>query len=320
LAWRLEVSQKYILLGYTTRQVLKYTCVASSTWYDYLKRLQSPQEDKRAFNRGRLPPGYSFDAQGKKVFDCQIVRALKKYRDDINFHNGGGYIKLKYYLKKDYGYCVNKKKIYRLCKEHDLLLPKRKKNKWRNRKICINRTITAPNQLWEFDIKYGYIHGEDRYFFFLGFIDVYSRKIVSYYTGTSCTGKDMAFTFDQALKKNNICSQNKLTIRSDHGTQMRSIAFTKYVSSRKPLQIEREFIPPSTPNKNAHIESFNSIFETEFLQVRFFKDMKDVYRQVNEFIERYNSYRIHSSLKYFSPIEAESRILAGQLKIKPVRL
>ena len=156
--------------------------------------------------------------------------------------------------------------------------------------------------------------------FFLGFIDVYSRKMVSYYTGTSCTGSDMAFTFDEGLRKNNICSENKLTIRSDHGTQMKSHAFRSYLATREQLQVDHEFIPPSTPNKNAHIESFNSIFETEFLQVRYFKDMKDVYNQVGEFIERYNSYRIHSSLKYLSPEEAEKEMLLGNFKVKPVRL
>lgn len=303
-----------------TLRVLKYTGVASSSWYAYLKRLYNPKEDMRKFNAGRNIPGYSFDLNGQKIEDKLIVSALKKYRAHINFHNAGGYIKLTHYLKRDYGFCVNKKKVYRLCREHKILLPKRKRNKWRNRKICSNRIITAPNQLWEFDIKYGYIHGENRYFFFLGFIDVYSRKIISFYTGTSCTGKDMAFTLDQALKKNNIAHQNKLTIRSDHGTQMKSLAFSKYLSSKESIDIDHEFIPPSTPNKNAHIESFNSIFEMEFLQVRFFEDMKDVYRQVGEFVESYNSYRIHSSLKYLSPIEAEKRMLTGDLTIKPVKL
>jgi putative transposase len=320
LAWRLKVSAKFIELGFSTRQVLKHTGVASSTWYAYLKCLKHSKEDKRKHNIGRLAPGYSFDIHGNKIADALIVNALKKYREDINFHNGGGYLKFKHYLKKDYGYCVNKKKIYRLCKEHKLLLPLRKKKKWRNRKICMNRVITAPNQLWEFDIKYGYIHGENRYFFFLGFIDVYSRKMISYYTGTSCKAKDMAFTLDEALRRNSISEENKLTIRSDHGTQMKSFAFKKYLDSRKDLQLDHEFIPPSTPNKNAHIESFNSIFETEFLQVRYFQNMKDVYKQVGEFIDLYNSYRVHSSLKYLSPDVAERKMLSGDLKIKPVRL
>ena len=242
-----------------------------------------------------------------------------QYRNKEFLQNAGGYIKIKYYLEQDYGLKINKKKIYRLCKINSLLLPKRKKHKWRNRKICRNRLINAPNQLWQFDIKYGYIHGEDKYFFFLGFIDVYSRKLLSYYTGTSCTGKDMAFTLDQALKNNNLLDENKLTIRSDHGTQMKSHAFRGYVESQE-LNLEHEFIPPSTPNKNAHIESFNSIFETEFLQVSFFKSMRDVYTKVGRFVNHYNSYRVHSSLKYHCPNVAEKKILQGKLEIKPVRL
>ena len=130
----------------------------------------------------------------------------------------------------------------------------------------------------------------------------------------------MVFTLDTALKKNNISSENTLTIRSDHGTQMKSFAFREYLSSKNKMQIDHEFIPPSTPNKNAHIESFNSIFETEFLQVRYFQNMKEVYQQVVKFIDLYNSYRVHSSLNYLSPIEAEAKMLTGELQIKPVRL
>jgi len=299
---------------------LKYTGVASSTWYAYIERLKHPKEDGRKTNGGRPLPGYSFHVKGHRVGDNEIVKLLRRYRSSLLFHNGGGYIKLKYYLLKEAGLIVNKKKVYRLCKTHKLLLPKRKKNKWRNRKICINRLITAPKQLWEFDIKYGYIHGEDRYFFFLGFIDVYSRKIVSYYTGTSCTGKDMAFTLDQALKKSGLTSENKLTIRSDHGTQMKSHAFRRYLDTQKTLELDHEFIPPSTPNKNAHIESFNSIFEVEFLQVRYFENMKEVYKQVGDFIHYYNTSRVHGSLKYCSPLEAEEKMLQGTLKIPPVKL
>jgi putative transposase len=72
---------------------------------------------------------------------------------------------LHYYLKRNEGFIVNHKKLYRLCKENNLLLPKIIKNKF-PRKISINRKVTKPNQVWEFDIKYSYIHGENRHFLF----------------------------------------------------------------------------------------------------------------------------------------------------------
>ena len=72
------------------------------------------------------------------------------------------------------------KKVYRLCREFGLLLPRPKKKRRKYEKICVNRRINGPNQLWEFDIKQGVIHGENRAFYFLAFIDVFLREIVGY--------------------------------------------------------------------------------------------------------------------------------------------
>ena len=57
-------------------------------------------------------------------------------------------------------------------------------------KVCVNRKINGPNQLWEFDIKQGVIHGENRVFYFLAFIDVFLREIVGYHIGLSCPEKN----------------------------------------------------------------------------------------------------------------------------------
>lgn len=69
------------------------------------------------------------------------------------------------------------------------------------------------------------------------------------------------------------------------------------------IGLEHEFIPVRCPNKNAYIESFFSIYESQFLQVRYFKSLKEVYEQTDEFIRFYNEKRLHSSLGYRSPKE-----------------
>ncbi|MCP3923182.1 MAG: transposase [Desulfobacterales bacterium] len=56
------------------------------------------------------------------------MEAIGKYRNLKEFANGGGYQKLTHYLRRDYNYFVNSKKVYRLCKENDFLLPKKRKD------------------------------------------------------------------------------------------------------------------------------------------------------------------------------------------------
>jgi putative transposase len=76
--------------------------------------------------------------------------------------------------------------VARLCKLHGLTLKKRLKKKSKFRKVSKNHNVNRENQVWEFDMKYGYLHGEKRFFFLLAFIDVFNRQIKSWYVGHQC--------------------------------------------------------------------------------------------------------------------------------------
>lgn len=246
---------------------------------------------------GRPIPGFSLAQDGTKTPDDIIVAKLKEYRNDINFQNGIGCRALHEYLELDHKITVNHKKIYRLCKENNLLLKRKKKIK-KVKRLANNIEITGPNQLWQFDIKYGYIHGENRPFYFLAFIDVFTKKVVSYHLGKSCSNEDLKLTLKAALKLLTREERDVLIIRSDNGPQMSSNNFKSYINS---LDLTHEYTPIRCPNKNAYIESFFSIFDTEFLQVRYFLSMREVHRQVGEWVIWYNNKRLHSSLNYNSP-------------------
>lgn len=196
---------------------------------------------------------------------------MKKYRSQIEFINAGGYQKLKHYIRRDHGFFIKGKKLYRLCKKNKHLLPINKKKIKNNRKICTNKDVDGPNQLWEFDIKYGYVPGESRHYYMLVFIDVFNRKLVKFHIGLTCKAIDLKYTFNEALIKENITDNKSLTIRSDNGPQMTLHMFREYIET---LELEHEFIPPGECNKNAHVESFNSIIESDILQVRYFKTLK----------------------------------------------
>ncbi|WP_431732290.1 IS3 family transposase [Clostridium botulinum] len=63
------------------------------------------------------------------------------------------YRKIMHYLKRQYGLIINHKKVYRLCKELDILKNQRAIKPKVKRSIAANRIITDSNQLWEMDIK-----------------------------------------------------------------------------------------------------------------------------------------------------------------------
>lgn len=301
----------------THSQIIGTTKISRSTWY---AANSEKREDRRKYNKGRPKTRISKTLNGTTIDDSEVVRAIKNIRNEPFFTNGGGYKKITEYLRRDYGYHVNKKKVYRLCKENQLLLPQKIKRIKGRTPISINRVITAPLQLWELDIKYGYIMGERRFFFLMAIIDVYLRYVVGFHIGLRCLGSDLVRTLGMALDKMKIKSDHPVVIRMDNGPQMTSNIMFKFANEKSDKLIH-ELIPLQTPNKDAHIESFYSILETECFQTHVFQTYQEAYKTSYDFIDFYHSRRVHGSLGYRTPLECLELHKNGKLfGVKSIRL
>ncbi|MDK2788875.1 MAG: putative transposase [Epulopiscium sp.] len=186
------------------------------------------------------------------------------------------------------------------------------KNKFQTpRKLAKREKVTSPNQLWQMDVKYGYITGTGRFFFQLSAIAVFDRSIVGYHIGLSATAKDACRVLINALKKRGLAPGMKLpVIRTDNGSQFISKLFKETCNT---WDIEHERIPVKTPNINAYIESFHAILEDECYKRNEFADFAEVYQIVSEYIDYYNNRRRHSSINYLAPNEFYKSITNGQI-------
>jgi putative transposase len=292
--------------------VLRLVKIPRSSYYYY----KNDRVAEKTVSEGRPAPGYSFQENGARIADEQIQEWLMELiaGDGYNY----GYRKLTVILKREYGLKINKKKVYRLCKKLGILRPQRKIQTKYPRKLARNRTIIASNQLFETDIKYGYISGEDRFFFIQSCIDVYDRSIISYHIGLSCEAKDVVRTLQRALLKRQLFEMpTKPVIRSDNGPQFVSHAFELACES---FEVEHERIPPRTPNMNAHIESFHRILQDDCLSRYDFGSYGEAYEAVTEFIQFYNERRIHSSIQDLAPADFYKQNLVLPIPIKTVRV
>lgn len=275
---RRAVVEEFHAADESVRRVCKIASLSRSQFY-YRKRIREVKPV------GRPCPGYTVNRDGRRIEDELIVNCLKSYRSQIEFLNGGGVRKLTHYMAIEHSIYVNHKKVYRICAENQLLLfrtPDRSKKQ--KKKRCNYREITKPNQLWQFDLKYIYVHGESRWCFMLVFIDVFSKKVINYFIGTSVKAGDLIFTLNQALIKEGITPEHELMIRSDNGPQMSSNRFYFYLK-RLEQKLSHEFIPPRTPNRNAYIEAFFSILENEWIVPRYFHTYADAYKAMVDFVE-----------------------------------
>ena len=292
------------------RTVLRICGVPRSTYY---YRLQHP-EPQQPVGKGRPVPGFSYDKTGAQVKDIRIKTWLRRL---ILGDNGAfGYRKLTVLLRRKHGLLINKKKVYRLCKALNLLAPQREKTNTVPRKVANNRVVTGPNQLWQMDIKYGYVAGQRRHFFLSSIIDVFDRNIVAYHRGSTCCTPEILQTLQKALSARCV-GQAQPVIRTDNGPQFVSKAFHAYCEQ---AGVEHERIPPQTPNKNAFIESFHSILERECYQRNCFESKEEAFAEVDRFIRYYNNDRIHGSLNDWPPKEYLRMIQAGSLSPKPIEL
>lgn len=276
--------------------------------------------DQRNNNPGRRPPGYTVNRDGVIILDSTVENIIRGYRSQAEYSNAAGVRKLKHLMRRDFRFYLNEKKIYRICLENGLLLSKRKKQGVARRRLAVNRQVTALHQVWQFDLKYGYVDGEGKFFFVLGFIDVFTRKVVGEHIGLSCKAGDLCFALQQALESEGITDDHQLVIRSDNGPQMTSKEFAQWLASLE-KKLMHEFIPVQTPNKNAHIESFFSILEIEFLCVTYFTTFAEAYEKTKAFIRFYNEKRIHGSIGYITPTEAMEKLKRGDLlNIKTINM
>lgn len=223
-----------------------------------------------------------------------------------------GYRKLTVWLRREHELQINKKSVYRLLDEAGLLQGRRFPAAAGRpaRQLARNRVVTGPNQLWETDLKYGYVSGVDRFFYLCSVIDVFDRSILAYHIGWTCTAQQALRALHAAAERRRTDWDPRTapTIRTDNGPQFTSHAWADGVAA---LGIEHERIPNATPNKNAHIESWHSILERDCLGNQIFNTLAEAYETLAIWITYYNERRMHGSLHDWPPAHFYQGALRG---------
>jgi len=279
--------------------VLRILGLSESTYYDRKKRIATAQTEQVVENRkGRPVPGFSLTATDEKVSDEQIKKWLLELLEGEE--HVYGYRLLARCIRDRYGVILNKKKSYRLCKELGILKRARRRVQEHPRRLPKNHVITRSNQLWQMDIKYGYVIGKERFFFVLSIIDVFDRVVVQQYRGPVCEAKHVVQTLCRGLESRIKPGEVMPVIRSDNGPQFVSKLFGDTCES---LDLVHERIPPRTPNMNAYIESFHSLLERDLFGVRDFMTFEEAYEALDQYMDFYNNRKMHGSLKDMPPVK-----------------
>ena len=185
--------------------------------------------------------------------------------------------------------------------------PKKKNSmSHKEKSLIVNLTkniyLSSINQVWTTDITYIKTI-DDGWVYLSSIMDLFSRKIIAWNVEPNMKKETVLKTLNMAFKLRNY--PHNVIIHSDKGSQYRSFAFRKLVTKNFCLFSYTSLNHSCDENSNQ--ESFHASLKKEFLYHRSFKNIDEVKRAVFEYIEGfYNTFRIHSSIGFSSPIEFES--------------
>jgi len=206
-------------------------------------------------------------------------------------HPDEGYRRLTYMMIDEDIVYVSPSTTYRVLKEAGLLC------RWNNPAPKSTKRgfdqPTGPHQDWHIDIKH--INFKGSFLFYIGVIDGYSRYIVNHELRHSMCEYDVEITLQRALEK---FPGVHPRIISDNGTQFISKDFTEYL---RHVGLQQARTSVAYPQSNGKIERYFGSLTRECLRRTSFIDLDDARRQINKYVDHYNTVRLHSSLGYLTP-------------------
>ncbi len=247
-------------------------------------------------------PRSTYRYKSNKKDDSELrKRILFHAHKNIRF----GYRRVYVLLKRE-GINVNIKRVRRIYREEKLSyrISKRKRHRFKSK--FYKPLALHYNEQWSIDFVHD-LTSKNKKLRFLTIIDNFTRESPGILVDKQLKSKDV-IRFMKILIS--IKGKPKQII-CDNGPEFISANFKNWALDN---QIELNFIRPGTPSDNAFIESFNSRFREEFLNLNHFSDINDAQIKAEDWRMYYNKERPHSSLGNKTPYEFKRKVESVTLK------
>ena len=219
---------------------------------------------------------------------------------------------------KDLGIHVNRKRVARLMSEAKLYGTGTYKRKPKGKVGPLHKAhpnylqqcfiVEKPNDSWVSDITY--IRTHEGWLYLATVIDLYSRKVIGWATGSRQTTSLIIQALKMATMR--LKKDDKVILHSDQGSQYSSY---EYKTFAKKHNIILSMSRRGNCYDNAVAESFFKTLKKELVRKQIFYSREVAASKIFEYIEMfYNPKRRHSYLNYLSPNEFEKRYNLESLK------
>jgi len=162
------------------------------------------------------------------------------------------------------------------------------------------------NQLWTSDMTY--IGTREGWLYLAVILDVFGRRIVGYGMSRRLTAELVTTALQSALTQRTV--NGGMIFHSDRGSQYASADVREILTNNN---ITQSMSSSGNCYDNAITETFFHTLKTEMVHRERFDTRDEARRKIFEYIEVfYNRQRLHSSLGYRTPVEAEQDFLNQQ--------
>ena len=232
----------------------------------------------------RNPPMASEQTQALR---CRIV-------DIAHQRRRFGYRRVHDLLRRDFP-GVNHKRVYRLYREANLAVRKRKKSKRPLNERVPLQLAKAVNEVWSMDFVSDSL-SNGRRLKYLTVADDFSHECVDIAVDFGISGEYVTRLLDRAA----VFRGYPDMVRTDNGPEFTSRVFMAWAQTHG---IRHLLIQPGRPMQNGYIESFNGKFRDEHLNESWFETLQQARNAASIWKQDYNQVRPHSSVGRIPPAE-----------------
>ncbi len=280
-----EVKQTKTRSGWLVSRTLQALGVARSSYYRWLR--EKPWSRKEPGELVRVVQAFEALAREKRaVRDYALAHPEVRHRE------------LSWRMIDEDVACLSASTVYRILREQRLMASwSRRKKRYREEREQASR----PDEIWGTDLMYVKVNAQ--MYFFVAFIDEYSRYIVHHELLTSMDGVTLSLAAQRAVETLPRTGTGELAvrpeIRSDNGSGYISKEFHGLLEYHG---LTHHKITPHCPEENGIMERANRTFREALEKVepgsRF--EAEDALRRI---IKHYNTQRLHSSLGFLRPVD-----------------
>ena len=239
--------------------------------------------------------GLSRDSYRNPPQPDQLTRDLGERIVDIaHVRRRFGYRRIHDLLRSEFP-GVNHKRVYRLNKNANLAVRRRKKVKRPPNERVPLQIARKVNDVWSMDFVSDSL-SNGRRIKCLTVADDFSHECIDIAVDFGISGQYVTRLLDQAA----IFRGYPVAVRTDNGPEFTSRAFLAWTTLHG---IRHILIQPGRPMQNGYIESFNGKFRDECLNEQWFQSLPQARDCIAEWRKDYNEVRPHSSLGRIPPAQ-----------------